>query len=580
MSESTEPGGTDVAVPPQPHTQANGHVTEAPPTPVTRRRGRWPSLTVPGLWGAVVFACLSFTPSLLPRSGIIQGIVWGSPPPSATASGCCRRRLARVRRPGRAAGEAPPGAIFLIAGGVLVAVFFALGQYWQHQIRGLMGVTEYNVALVVLSPVVAAVLFVLLLLSDAGLRRLTAGLARLLDRWIGPRAAPPSAGSPSSASPPVISGVLLDGLVNAANETFGLRDTITTGGRPAARHRPEVRRQRVAGRRGTPSAGRAGRSPARARRAVRDRRRSTAPRRSPSAPTRAWPPPRTPSSAPSSPSTTWNTRAASSAPTCSSHDHRQRLGRPRVVGHLRVPQRRRLGDRRMQYSYLPSWMSYLVDQSKAREAGRALFDAVYERWSRLPAGQPAPALRGRREPGVVRRRDRLQRRGRPAQPHLRHGLRRAAELQHAVPEFSDHRDAGSPEIAAGLQGRPHRALRRTTPTAGIPPEGQPWEGSRGPLPDAPLRPHRLVEPRGCSSPSRTGPANRPARTCSHGVIWMPLVTFWQVTADLPFAGGVPAGPRAQVHGGEYADAWYAVLRPAGVTPDQLNELRAMAANAP
>ena len=38
----------------------------------------------------------------------------------------------------------------------------------------------------------------------------------------------------------------------------------------------------------------------------------------------------------------------------------------------------------IQYSYLPSWLSYLVDQKKAREAGRELFDAVYERWSQLP----------------------------------------------------------------------------------------------------------------------------------------------------------------------------------------------------
>ena len=41
----------------------------------------------------------------------------------------------------------------------------------------------------------------------------------------------------------------------------------------------------------------------------------------------------------------------------------------------------------IQYSYLPSWISYLVDQSKAREAGRALFDAVYGDWSQLPQGQ-------------------------------------------------------------------------------------------------------------------------------------------------------------------------------------------------
>jgi uncharacterized membrane protein len=41
----------------------------------------------------------------------------------------------------------------------------------------------------------------------------------------------------------------------------------------------------------------------------------------------------------------------------------------------------------MQYSYLPSWLSYLVDQKKAREAGRQLFDAVYDRWSKLPPAE-------------------------------------------------------------------------------------------------------------------------------------------------------------------------------------------------
>jgi uncharacterized membrane protein len=40
----------------------------------------------------------------------------------------------------------------------------------------------------------------------------------------------------------------------------------------------------------------------------------------------------------------------------------------------------------LQYSFLPSWISYLVDQPRAREAGRALFDAVYERWIELPQG--------------------------------------------------------------------------------------------------------------------------------------------------------------------------------------------------
>ncbi|MFC7992531.1 alpha/beta-hydrolase family protein [Streptomyces pilosus] len=45
----------------------------------------------------------------------------------------------------------------------------------------------------------------------------------------------------------------------------------------------------------------------------------------------------------------------------------------------------------MQYSYLPSWLSYLVDQSKARQAGRELFDAVCDTWSKLPQDRRARA---------------------------------------------------------------------------------------------------------------------------------------------------------------------------------------------
>ncbi len=39
----------------------------------------------------------------------------------------------------------------------------------------------------------------------------------------------------------------------------------------------------------------------------------------------------------------------------------------------------------IQYSYLPSWISTLVDVDKAAAAGTELFDAVYARWSTLPA---------------------------------------------------------------------------------------------------------------------------------------------------------------------------------------------------
>lgn len=37
-----------------------------------------------------------------------------------------------------------------------------------------------------------------------------------------------------------------------------------------------------------------------------------------------------------------------------------------------------------QYSYLPSWLSFLVDKQAAQETGRALFDAVHAEWAKLP----------------------------------------------------------------------------------------------------------------------------------------------------------------------------------------------------
>jgi hypothetical protein len=39
----------------------------------------------------------------------------------------------------------------------------------------------------------------------------------------------------------------------------------------------------------------------------------------------------------------------------------------------------------LQYSYLPSWISFLVDRDEAAEAGTALYRHVHRRWSELPA---------------------------------------------------------------------------------------------------------------------------------------------------------------------------------------------------
>jgi uncharacterized membrane protein len=62
-----------------------------------------------------------------------------------------------------------------------------------------------------------------------------------------------------------------------------------------------------------------------------------------------------------------------------------------------------------------------------------------------------------------------------------------------------------------------------------------------------------------------------------GIVWIPFVTFWQVTADLPFATGVPAG-HGHKYTSEYVDGFDAIMQPAGVTPEELTNLRKIIAS--
>ena len=110
----------------------------APP----RRGRRWFRYTLPGAWGRVLFSCLAFTPSLLPRGGRGAG-----PRLRHLRRDRVRRRrgrglgLAGVRRPRRAAGPArAPGGSSPSSAAVALVVAFLLGQRWQAEIRDLMGV--------------------------------------------------------------------------------------------------------------------------------------------------------------------------------------------------------------------------------------------------------------------------------------------------------------------------------------------------------------------------------------------------------------------------------------------------------
>ena len=137
-------------------------------------------------------------------------------------------------------------------------------------------------------------------------------------------------------------------------------------------------------------------------------------------------------------------------------------------------------------------------------------------------------------------------------------------------EFTDQRDPGSPEVQPVYQdGRIVRFAN--DPTRAIPPPGQPWDGTRVLYMMHPSDPivwwtPRLIfsEPDWISQP--------PGKDVLKTMFWMPFVTFWQVTADLPFATDVPAGHGHKYTTG-YVDGWNAVMRPAGITSRELASLR-------
>ncbi|MFE2123532.1 alpha/beta-hydrolase family protein, partial [Rhodococcus aetherivorans] len=224
----------------------------------------------------------------------------------------------------------------------------------------------------------------------------------------------------------------------------------------------------------------------------------------------------------------------------------------------------------LQYSYLPSWISYLVDQSKARQAGRDLFDAVYDVWSKLPqdnrprlfvAGESLGSFGGETAfSGEYDLRNRTSGTLFVGPPNFNTLFR----------EFSDRRAPGSPEIEPVYQNG--RTVRFTNdPRTEIPPADTPWDGSRVLYlmhPSDPIvwwSPNLILgEPDWIGQP--------PGQDVLEEMFWMPFVTFWQVTADLPFSTGVPGGHGHKYTSG-YVDGWNAVMQPTGITPEQLTTLR-------
>jgi len=232
----------------------------------------------------------------------------------------------------------------------------------------------------------------------------------------------------------------------------------------------------------------------------------------------------------------------------------------------------------MQYSYLPSWISFLVDRQKSVEAGRAMVDGIHQRWMRWPEfNRPQLALYGESLGSMA---------GQAAFGYLPDvaaknvtsvlwvGPPNASGLWRAV---TDRRDPGTPEVQPRYDnGRIVRFAQASSATeiasvAAVPPWGRTrvmfLQHASDPVvwwsPDLLFRkPDWLREPPGFDrSPSMR---------------WYPIITFWQVSADMAGnvtnAGGIPAG-HGHDYGDDQLDGWVAVAAPEGWTELDTDRIR-------
>jgi uncharacterized membrane protein len=226
-----------------------------------------------------------------------------------------------------------------------------------------------------------------------------------------------------------------------------------------------------------------------------------------------------------------------------------------------------------QYSYLPSWISFLGDRQKSMESGRMMINAIHDRWQQLPPerrpklvlyGESLGSMAGQGAFGWL---PDIARMG--FSSVLWVGPPNASPLWRAI---TVRRDPGTPEVEPRYDnGRTVRFSQATDSKQIAADTAQPWEGTRVLFlqhPSDPIvwwsedllfnRPDWLREP--------------PGRDRTASMRWYPIVTFWQVAADMTNAASVPGG-----HGHNYGDyvldGWAAVAPPDGWTPEDTERIR-------
>ena len=225
----------------------------------------------------------------------------------------------------------------------------------------------------------------------------------------------------------------------------------------------------------------------------------------------------------------------------------------------------------IQYSYLPSWVSFLTED-EAKDAGAALFNAVYARWSTLPASERPLLLVSGESLGSYATEEAFD--GQVSDLLARS---QGAVLIGPTPDnpvweqVTYGRDTGSPiwqpVYHEGIDVRfAHRPTDLDSPPSA-------WASPRVVYLQHGSDPVTWWLPNLIWGPPKWLDSPR-APDVSPAFSWYPFVTFWQVTCDLGGAAGVPDG-----YGHNFGQlpvaAWAAVTQPPGWTAADTARLEAL-----
>ncbi|MFT4959387.1 MAG: putative membrane protein [Paracoccaceae bacterium] len=225
----------------------------------------------------------------------------------------------------------------------------------------------------------------------------------------------------------------------------------------------------------------------------------------------------------------------------------------------------------MQYSYLPSWLTLMIDPDLSRESARALFDAVYARWSVMPQdSRPRLYLFGLSlgALGSEDSADLISLLTDPINGALWAGPPFASTIW---PSVTANRNPGSPEWRPLF--RDSSLIRFMTHDGFTPDMPTQWGPIRIVYLQHPSDPMSFFSPNlAFSAPDWLGTNRGP--DISPYFNWTPLVTFFQVGFDIPMATTVPPGYGHTFTPSNYIKAWLAVTAPDNWSTDDTDRLKA------